>query len=692
MKPVDIRNLVILGNSATGKTTLTDLLAFQAKASPRLGKVSDGSSISDYQPDEIEKKISIYTSLVGFEYKGKRINCLDTPGFQDFIGEPLSAIRAADVGLCVLVPDQPVPFAVKRFVKECRKNSLGVAFFVNKMDKEGADFGAALENIKGYLKTGVAPVAIPAGSGASFKGVVDVLNMKFYAPAGGPENETEIPADLKGLADEYRKKMIEAVAECDDKLLEKYFETESLTEEEIQHGFVEGLESGKLSLVFAGAADKCSGASALLDTLINDMPSPADRPPVAAKDGDKDITINPDPAAPFSAFVFKTSLEPHMGDMNFVRVFSGTVKSGMDVHNSSKNSTERVGQIFLLTGKERKEVKEVSAGEICVMVKLKDTQTGHTLCDAKAAVQFPPISFPKPVMDVAIMAKDKADEDKLGTGLHKILLQDPTLRMRMDPELKQTILSGVGEQQMESVKRQLKNKFNVNIEFERPRVAYRETIKKPAKAQGRHKKQTGGHGQYGDCWLELSPLPLNHPVDFEFEDNIVGGKIPSKYIPAVEKGVKDSMSRGIISGNKVIKVKVGVFDGSYHDVDSSDLAFQIAGSLGFKNAAELAAPVILEPINKVRIFVADAYLGDVMGDLNGRRGKIIGMDDDEDMKVVQAFVPDSEMYKYSNDLRSMTQGTGNFEMEFDHYLEVPHDVSAKIVEHYQKTRQKEAES
>jgi len=688
MKSADIRNIVILGATGVGKTTLTDLIAFTAGCSQRFGKVADGSSISDFQPDEIEKKISLYTSLISFGFKDKWINILDTPGSQDFIGEPLSAIRAADIALFVVASDQPIPFVIKKFVKNCRLYSLGIVFFVNKMDKDGTNFSQSFQNIKTFMKSSVAPVTIPAGEGNSYKGVIDVYSMKFY-PAG-EDKEKEIPSEFKSIAEEYRKKLIEAVAETDDSLMEKYLETESLSDEDTQKGLVSGLKEGKLSIVLAGSAEKSSGANALLDVIVKHLPSPVDRAPVEAVSSDnKTVSLKADPDGVFAALVFKTLLEPHMGDMNFVRVFSGTVKTGEDVQNSNKNSFERIGQMFHFTGKDRKEVREVIAGDICVMVKLKDTGTGDTLCSQKSFLKFPLIEFPKPVIDTALVIKDKADEDRLGNAIHKILQQDPTLKMRMDPELKQTILSGVGEQQLEVVKRQLQRKFNVNIEFEKPKVAYRETIKKTAKAQGRYKRQTGGHGQYGDCWLELTPLPLNHPVDFEFEDRIVGGKIPSKYIPAVEKGVKEAMNKGIISGHKVIKVKVAVYDGSYHEVDSSDIAFQIAGSLGFKNAAEQASPVVLEPVNKVKIYVSENYLGDVMGDLNSRRGKIIGMEDEEDMKVIQAYVPDAEMYKYSNDLRSITQGTGTFEMEFDHYQEVPHDISVKIIEEYQKSREKE---
>ena len=688
MKPADIRNIAIVGHSSTGKTTLVDWLAWQAKAVPRLGKVGEGNSISDYQPDEIEKKISLYTSLVSFEYKSKKLNFLDTPGFQDFIGETLGALRAVDIALIVLGADQGVQFSTKRYIKESQKNGLCKIFFINRLDKEQTDFDTAFEGLKSHLKSGVVPLEIPIGSGPGLKGVVNLLTMKAVDHSSGEEKEIDIPADMKSDAAEYRQMMMDAVAEADDTLIEKYLESGTLTDDELLKGFVKGMTSGKLSAVLCGAAEKGIGVLSLLEILSTVAPSPADRQTVSVTDqnGNKAVDLAIDPAGPFVGFVFKTMTEPHVGDLNFVRVWSGMVRTGMDVKDTRKNSSERVGQVFSFLGKEKKETKEAVAGDICVLVKLKDVATGDTICDMKSSFLFPAVEFPKPLIDIAIVPKDKADEDKMGTSLHKLLAQDPTLKMRTDSELKQTIISGMGEQQIENLRKQLQRKFNVNIELERPKVAYRETIKKSAKAQGRHKKQSGGHGQYGDCWLELQPLPLNASEDFVFEDNIFGGSIPSKFIPSVEKGVIEAMNRGVISGHKVIKVKCIVYDGSYHDVDSSDIAFQIAGSLGFRNAVELASPVVLEPINRVKIFISNQYVGDVIGDLNGRRGKISGMDDEEEMKIISSFVPDAEMYKYANILRSMTQGTGTFEMEFDHYEEVPHDISKKIVDQYQKLR------
>lgn len=695
-KTEDIHNICIVGHSSVGKTTIIDNLAFYAKVVSRLGKVFDGTSISDFQPDEIEKKISLNTSLVSFEHKGKKLNFLDTPGFQDYIGEAVSALRAADIALIVIGADEGIHFSTRKFIKEANKDNLGKVFFINKLDKDNTDFETSFEELKSTLKTGVVPLEYPIGEGSKLGGIINLLTMKayIYTDNAGNFNEIVIPAGLKAKADEFRLKMIEGIAEGDDKLIEKYLAGETLLDEEIHSALDDGLLKGKISAVLCGSAEKAIGMNSLLEIIDFYMPTPADRHEIDIKDlaSNSETHVKVDPTAPFSALVFKTFTEPHLGDLNYIRIFSGSLHTGQDVKNVNKNVTERIGQMFTMLGKEKKEVKEAFAGDIVVLVKLRDSVVGHTLCDLKVNWQFPEIEFPKPVLDLAIVTREKADEDKLSIGLHKLLQQDPTLRMRFDTELKQTIISGMGEQQIELLKKQLLRRFNIHIDLEKPGVAYRETIKKHYKAQGRHKKQSGGHGQFGDCWIEIDPLPLDYEKDFEFEDKIFGGSIPGKYVPSVEKGIIDAMSKGILAGYKVIKVKAAVVDGSYHSVDSSDIAFQIAGNIAFRAAAEKASPVLLEPINKVKIFVSDTYLGDVMGNLNSRRGKISGMDDEDGMKIINAFVPDAEMFKYSNDLRSMTQGTGTFEMGFDHYEEVPHDQSVKIIEQAQKYKEEQQTS
>lgn len=693
LAPKDIRNIAIVGSSGTGKTSLLDSLAFQSKAVKRHGKVTEGTSISDFLQDEIDKKISISTAVVSFTYEGVKTNFLDTPGCQDFIGEAVSSLRAADIALIVVAADEGIQFSHRKYIKEANKDKLGKVFFINKLDKDGTSFETVFESIKSSIKTGAVPLEIPIGSGEGLKGMINLLNMKAFEFTGseGDFKEVEVPADLKGKAEEFRLKMIEGIAEGDDALIEKYFDTGTLTEDEIHKGLVDGLVKGKVSAIACGSADKVIGMHSLLDVIHNYMPSPADREGLKALSGKSgsEVEIKADPAGPFAGLVFKSTTEAHVGELNFIRVFSGTLKTGLDVANTDKDHSERIGQMFVCLGKERKEVKELVSGDIAVLVKLKDTHVGDTLSDPKSAFRFEPLEFPKPVLHMALEVADKADEDKLGNAMSRILQQDPTLTMRVDSEIRQTIISGMGDQQIDMLKKQLASKFNVNIELVKPKIKYRETIKKTTKAQGRHKKQSGGRGQFGDCWVELVPLSLDEEEDFVFENKIFGGSIPSKYVPAVEKGVHDAMERGFLAGYRVIKIKAKVYDGSFHAVDSSDMAFQIAGSLAFKAAAEQASPILLEPVNKARIMVSDAYLGDVMGDLNGRRGKILGMDDEEGLKIVNAFVPDAELYKYSNDLRSMTQGTGTFEMEFDHYEEVPQEISQKIIGEYKKKREAE---
>ncbi len=689
IKSENIRNIVVLGHSSCGKTSLSDAILYNAKAVTRLGKVDDGTSILDYLDEEVKRKLSISIGLAQFHFKNRKINLLDTPGYVDFIGEPISAVRAADVAIIVVDGVEGVQFGTIKLVKEAEKAQLSKIVFINKLDKENADYEKVMEKLKNIFKKGLTPVTIPVKEGTNLTGVINVFENKYYKINNNELQSLEIPDNLKSNAEDYRVKMIEAIAETDDSLMEKYFDQGTLSEEDIKSGFIKGIVQGTIIPIFAGSALFNIGVYSLLEFIIDSAPSPVDRLAVKAMllGTEKEIECKADPSQPLKAFVFKTQTEPHIGELNFVRVFSGTLNNGDEVYNSIKDTTEKIGQINFLFGKEKKETKNVIAGDIAVLVKLKETTVGDTLCDPKEKVKFSPIDFPTPLLEIAIVPKTKSDQEKLSTSLHKLLEEDPTVKIKVDPELKQTILSGMGEIQLDIFISNLKNKYNVNVETERPKVPYRETIKKKSKAQGKYKKQTGGRGQYGDCWIEIEPLPLNSEQDFEFVDKIVGGVIPSKYIPAVEKGVKEAMQKGIIANYPVIKVRATVYDGSFHPVDSSDIAFQIAGSLAFKNAATNANVVLLEPIMKLKIFIPEEYMGDVISDLNGRRGKILGMDDEAGVKVINAYVPEAELYKYINDLKSITQGSGTFEKEFSHYEEVPYDISQKIVEQ----RKKEAE-
>ncbi len=687
LTPGDIRNIALIGHSSSGKTTLADAVLFTTKASKRHGKVDDGTSIFDYSEDEIERKISISTAIAQFEFRNKKINLLDTPGYIDFIGEPLSVLRAADIAVAVIDGVEGVQFNTIKLLNIADKDELSKIIFINKLDKENTKFDTIIENIKSILKTGVMPLTIPIIENKELHGVINIFENKAYYLKPDETIETkDIPDSMKTIAEDYRIKMIEAIAETDDKLIEKYFDEGTLSEEEIHLGFINGLRTGKLTPVFAGSALHNVGVFSLIDFIVESTPSPTEREPVKAVkiDDNSEIKCIGNPDKNLKAFVFKTLTEPHIGELNFVRIFSGTLKYGDEVYNTNKESVEKIGQIFNFSGKEKQEVKEAIAGDICVLVKLKNTEIGDTLCSQDEKVKFSAIKFPAPLLHIAIVPQSKNDEDKLSSGLHKILGSDRTIQVRIDPELKQTIVSGMGEIQLDIFVNRLKNKYNVNIEIEKPKVPYRETIKKSAKAQGKYKKQTGGRGQYGDCWVQIDPLPLDAENDFEFVNNIVGGAIPGKYIPSVEKGIKETMSKGILAGYPIIKVKASLYDGSYHTVDSSDIAFQIAGSMAFKNAAANASLTLLEPIMKLKIYMPEKYMGDVMSDLNSRRGKIIGMEDEGGLKVINTFVPQAELYKYINQLKSITQGSGTYEREFSHYEEVPHDLQEKIISETKK--------
>lgn len=686
----DIRNIVILGQNGSGKTSLCEAILFNANVTSRLGKVDDGTSIIDHLDEEIKRKISISISLAQFNFKNKKINLISTPGYVDFIGEPISAVRAADVALIVIDAVAGIRFNTLKLINESLKYNLPQIIFINKLDKENANFDDLIEKIKDIYKKTVVLFTIPYKENNQLKGVINVYENKLYKTTNGKIEQLDIPENLKEQVNSYKTKLVEAVAESDDNLIEKYFEKGSLTDEEIKSGLHNAIINGKIISLFCGSAIFNIGAMPLLDFFIDFLPSPLEAIPVKYLnlETNQKEEVKPDVNDTLKAFVFKTLTEPHIGELNFVRVFSGTLKSGDEVFNSTKNITEKIGQINYFLGKEKKETKEVLAGDICVLVKLKSTTVSDTLCDLKNKILFDKIEFPEPLLEIAIVPKTKADEDKLSTSIHKLMDEDPTIKIRVDNELKQTILSGMGEIQLDIFISNLKNKFNVNVETQRPKVAYRETIKKKAKAQGKYKRQTGGRGQYGDCWIEIEPLPLNSEKDFEFVDKIVGGAIPGKYIPAVEKGIKEAMQKGILANYPVIKVKATLYDGSFHPVDSSDIAFQIAGSLAFKNAASQANLVLLEPIMKLKIYTPEEYMGDIISDLNSKRAKILGMNDQAGLKVIEAYVPEAELFQYINVLKSITQGSGTFEKSFSHYEEVPFELSQKIIE----ARKKEIES
>jgi elongation factor G len=685
----EIRNVGMVGHGGVGKTSLVEAILYDVGVTTRLGRVDDGTTTSDYTDDEIQRKTSIGVALLHLEWRNHKVNLIDMPGYADFIGEVVGGLRVAETALILLSAQAGVEVGTEQVWNIAQKYNIARAFFVNKMEKEHADFEKTVKQAKECFGHQVTPVQIPVGEGLGFKGVIDLIKMKaVYFDKTGVPKEDKIPPELEGKAKEYREKLMETVAESDDLLLEKFFDKGQLTNEEIRDGLRKGVVRLKIYPLLCGSALENLGIPTLLDYIVECFPAPSDFVQIKGKepgtDKEKIIKISEDGS--LCAFAFKTVSEPHVGELTFLKTYSGKLQPGMDVYNSNKGAVERIGQIYALNGRERKEIGIVNAGDLAAVVKLKNTQTGDTFCEKKDPVILPSINFPKPVINMAIKPKTKGDEEKIANGFAKLHEEDPTFIMEVDPDIKQTIIYGQGELHLEVMVERLKKRFGVETELEKPRIPYRETIKGKAEAQGKYKRQSGGRGQYGDVWLRLEPLQRG--AGFEFVNEIVGGVVPSKYIPSVEKGVIEAMNEGLLAGHKVMDVKVTIYDGTYHVVDSSDLAFKIAGSMGFKNAANFAKPVLLEPIYNLEVMVPEEFMGDVMGDLSSRRGKILGMDREGSFQNIKAQVPLAELYKYSTSLRSLTQGRGIHTREFSHYEEVPKEIAEKIIKEAQAEKEK----
>lgn len=684
------RNIGLVSHGGAGKTSLAEAFLFSAGATNRLGKVDDGNTVSDYTDDEIQRKISIGASLLHVEWKNHKINLVDLPGYADFIGEVYGGLRVTEGALILVSALSGVEVGTEQVWEICQKYNVSRMIFINKLEKEHASFYDSLNQAKERFGMSVTPLQIPIGEGLQFKGVVDLLRMKaFYFEKDGKIKEDKITDDLKAKAEEYREKLVEAVAETDDELLEKFFDKGELTDEEIKKGLRIGVIKQKIFPVLCGSALENQGTNLLLDYLVELMPAPSDSAEIKAQDpaSKSEKTIKVDPNGPACAMIFKTVSEPHVGELSFFKVISGKIKSGDDVYNPATRITERIGQIYYMNGQDRKEIGIVSAGDLGAFVKLKNTHTGETLCHPKNQILLPPIDFPHPAINMAIRPKSKGDEEKIATGFAKLHEEDPTFIMEVDSDIRQTIIYGQGELHLEVVVDRLKSRFGVEAEIEKPKIPYRETIKKKSEAQGKYKRQSGGRGQYGDVWLKLEPLGRGE--GFQFEDKIVGGVVPSKYIPSVEKGVLEAMNDGFLAGYRVVDVKVTLYDGTFHEVDSSDMAFKIAGSMGFKNAATKANPVMLEPIYNIEVKVPEEFMGDVMGDLSARRGKILGMDPDGNFQRIKAQVPLAELYKYSTSLRSMTQGRGIHSRDFSHYEEIPKELADKVIQEAKREKEEE---
>lgn len=682
-----IRNVALVGHGGAGKTTLLEAMLFSAGAITRMGKVEDGNTVSDHDPEEIRKGISVSLSLAPVEWNGVKINVLDAPGYADFIGDVRSAVRAVDAVVLVVSAVDGVEVQTEVAWELAAEAGLPRAVFINKLDRERASFERTLEQLVQAFGTQVAPLALPLGEEHEFEGVADLLSRKAYRYGSGPRaEESEWPADIAGKADPYREKLMEAVAESDDSLIEKYLEEGELSEKEIVHGVKAGFAEARIAPVLLGAAARPIGVDRLLGFIADEFPSPAERPPVTAttKPGEHRERAC-DPAQPLTALVFKTVSDPFVGHITMFRVFSGRLRPDSAVFNATKGAEERIGQVFTLRGKEHESLAEVVAGDIGAVAKLSSTTTGDTLSTKDDPVTLPPVELPEPLLAFAIEPKTKGDEDKLSTVLARLREEDPTFRVVRSDETHETVMYGMGEAHLEVMVERMKRKFGVEVVSHPARIAYRETIKGTGKAQGRYVKQTGGHGQYAVCNIEIEPLPRG--AGFEFVDKIVGGAIPSQFIGSVEKGLVKAIAEGTLSGNPMVDIRCTLYDGKFHPVDSSDIAFQVAGSLALREAATQAGVILLEPIVELEVVVPEAYTGDVMGDLNAKRGKIAGMEPAGAGKQrVRALVPQAEVARYAIDLRSMTGGRGAFSMKFSHYEEVPSHLAQKVVDEAQKAK------
>ncbi len=682
----NIRNLGLVGHGGSGKTTLAEAMLYTTRAISRFGKVDEGNTVSDYDPEEIRRKFSINASLAPCEFNNYKINVIDVPGYADFIGEVYGALRAVDIAAIVVDAVAGLEVQTERAWAIADEYNLAKMVIINRMDKEHADFDETLKVIREVYSDKVTPLQLPMGSELSFRGVVDVIKQKAYVTDGNKTSIEDVPADMADAIASAREALIERIAESDDALMEKYLEEGELSEAEIMSGLNSAIATGQVIPVACTAAFTAIGVEALLNAIVDYLPSPVDRGAVKGVDSktEQDVEVKPSESEPLAVFVFKTVADPYVGKLSYFRVFSGDFKANSSITNASRGKKERVGHMFVVRGKTQEDAIDIPAGDIGAVAKLADTMTGDTLTEEGKAIILPAIKFPEPVISVAAAAKTKADEEKLGISLNRIAEEDPTLTVRRDTETRQTVLSGMGDMHLDIITERLKRKFGVEAELSAPRIPFKETIKGEASVQGRHKKQSGGRGQFGDVWIKVEPLPRGG--GFEFVDQIVGGVVPQQYRPAVEKGIKEVMEQGILAGYPVVDIKVTLYDGSYHAVDSSEMAFKIAGSLAIKKGFMDAKPVLLEPIMKVEVVVPEQYMGDVIGDLSSRRGKPLGSELRGRNTVISALAPLAEMATYASTLRSITSGRGAYHMEFDHYEEVPGDTAKRIIEEYEKAR------
>lgn len=692
-KTGEIRNVAVLGHGASGKTSLVDALAFVAGTSKRHGSIKDGTALTDYTPDEIERKYSINLAIAVAEWMDTKVNLIDTPGYLDFTGDALAGVYAADGALIVCSGTAGVEVGTEKVWDYCEQRGIPRMFCVSLMDKEHADFERVFQQIKDRLTNKVIPVEIPVGDGPAFHGIINLFSKECHlykkGNKAGEYDEGPIPDEYQARFEKYTQELMEAIAATDDTLLERYLGGEEIGRDEAIAAMKAGMARGELFPLFCASGDLTYGTRALLSKMVELFPSPADCPPAEAQvwGGGEKMALRPDDAGPFAARVFKTVSEPHVGDVTFFRVVSGHVKNGQEVYNAPRSASEKLNHLCVSVGKDRTEIAELHAGDIGCVAKLRDTHTNDTLSTKEKPLVLPKIPFPEAIVTVAVQVKQRGEEDKLSTGLHKLHEEDPTFQHEYNAELGQTLIRGLGERHLEIVVGRLGRKYGVHADLLKPKVAYRETLKGRAEGQGKHKKQSGGRGQYGDCWIRIAPLPRGG--GFVFDDQIVGGVIPRQYIPAVERGVIEAAARGPIAGYPVVDFKVELYDGSYHDVDSNEMSFKMAGIQAFRNVSPNCRPTLLEPILDVSVWTPDEYLGSVMGDLSSRRGHILGTEPEGKLIKVKAHVPESELDRYATHLHSITHGRGTFRAKFYLYQEAPPEVTHKVADARKKEHDEE---
>ena len=677
----DIRNIALMGHGSEGKTTLTEALLFAAKAIDRQGRVEDGNTVTDFDPEEIKRGISISAATAPIEWKQKMINIVDVPGYFDFIGEAMGPLRVVETAGIVVSAVGGISVGAEKAWKLATKNHVAKMFIVNQMDREHADFHKVEAALREKFGNSVVPILLPIGDGADFKGVVNVLENKAYERTNkGEPKEIPVPADMADAIEAALEEITEAAAMSDDELTMKYLDEGSLSHEEILEGFKIGMFSGIISPVVPCSALTGVGVAKMLDVMADFLPSPkrAVYTGVNPKNGDE-VSRKCNNDEPFSAFVFKTIADPFVGKLSLFKVMSGSVAGSSSLYNSSADKNEKITGLFVLRGKKQISTPQLNAGDLGALNKLQYTNTGDTLCDPANPIQYPAIEYPTPCISKAVFAAKQGEEDKVFSGLARLMEEDPSIRLEKNVETTETCLAGQGELHLEVIRSKLATKFGAQATLEDPRIPYRETIRKKVSCQGRHKKQSGGHGQFGDVWIEFSPT-ADPSVDFEFEDAVVGGAVPRNFIPSVEKGLRENIVKGVLAGYPMVGLHAKLYDGSYHPVDSSEMAFKTAARIAYKKGCMDASPVLLEPIMHVEVTVPDEYMGDVMGDMSKRRGRIMGTNQVEEGQLLEAEAPLAEMFKYATDLRSMTQSRGSFTMKFERYEEVPSNVAQKIIE------------